>query len=74
MVDLRNIDWSQSIDSLGTNGYYFKTITLESGTYYYYKLSAYNSAVGFYGHESVNEVIVSRLCKILGIPCAKIIS
>lgn len=70
VVDLRNIDWEQSNGILGTNGCYFKTRTLENGTYYYYKLSAYNSEVGFYGHESANEVIVSRLCKILGVSCA----
>ena len=34
----------------------------------YYKLSSFNAHDGFYGHESVNELIVSRLLDILQIP------
>lgn len=71
LLDLTNVNWIQSTGSFGTNGCYFKTKLIEDGIAYYYKLSSYNSAVGFYGHESVNEVIFSRLCKALGIPCAE---
>ena len=34
----------------------------------FYKLSSFNAHDGFYGHESVNELIVSRLLDILQIP------
>lgn len=40
----------------------------KEGTRYYYKLSNYDSYRGVFGHESVNELIVSRLLGILGIP------
>lgn len=69
--DLTNVNWRKSSGSLGTNGCYFKTMLVENGVKYYYKLSVFNSAVGFYGHESINEVIVYRLCKILGLECAE---
>lgn len=70
--DMTHINWDKSIGSgLGSMGCYYKTKIVENGTTYYYKLSSFDSQRGFYGHESVNEVIISRLCKILGIPCAE---
>lgn len=71
VIDLSIMGWQQSIGNLGANGCYLKTRIKEPDGVYYYKLSAFNSAVGFYGHESINEVIVYRLCKILGIPCTE---
>lgn len=71
LKDMTNINWAKASGSgVGSNGCYYKAKIKENGITYYYKLSAYDSSRGFYGHESFNEVIVSRLCKILGIPCA----
>lgn len=71
LVDLTSIKWTKSSGSgVGSNGCYFKAKIKEKDGYYYYKLSAFDSSRGFYGHESFNEVIVSRLCNILGIECA----
>ena len=36
----------------------------------YYKLSNYDCDRGIFGHECVNELIVSRLMDVLGIPHA----
>lgn len=71
LKDMTHINWTKSSGSgVGSNGCYYKTKVKENGVTYYYKLSAYDSARGFYGHESFNEVIISRLCKILGFDCA----
>lgn len=62
MLDLRNIYWGKGLKASGTQGCYFKaTINNE-----YYKLSSFNNIIGFFGHEAINEVVVSRLGKILG--------
>lgn len=62
--DLRQERWWLLSSSSGTAGALMKTI--RGGVYY--KLSSYNAHDGFYGNESVNELIVSRLLDRLNIP------
>ena len=59
--DYRYLDWNDISASPGTPGMLMKT--MRDGVYY--KLSCYDSYIGFYGHESVNELIVSRLLNLL---------
>lgn len=70
IVDMTHVNWQQTNNYAGTLGCYFKTHFKENGYTYYYKLSAYDVSRGFYGMESINEVIASRLLKKLGICCA----
>ena len=64
--DLRDVSWSMAINSGATDGVYLKTIKRIDDTEYYMKLSNYDSYRGIFGHESVNELIASRLGKLLG--------
>jgi len=64
--DLRDIVWSVAAGSLASDGVHMKAERRIGETDCYLKLSRYDSYRGIYGHESVNEVIASRLGKLLG--------
>lgn len=66
--DMRYLDWAVRKMSPGTPGCFLKAYEGESGKRIYYKLSNYDSYRGVFGHESVNELIVSRVMDVLGIP------
>lgn len=68
IVDLRFLSWNESINTSGTGGTFLKSKHETARECYYYKMSCYDSYRGVYGHECVNELIASRLMKILGIP------
>ena len=62
--DYQSIKWNAFSGSSGTQGSLMKSVIDKN----FYKLSSFNAHDGFYGHESVNELIVSRLLDILQIP------
>ena len=67
LQDLRYLNWTKSRKSSGTAGSFLKAYD-DSGTVKkYYKLSDYDSVRGIIGHECVNEIIVQRLLRLLGI-------
>lgn len=68
LQDMRHLDWAVRKMSLGTPGCFLKTYEDVQGKRRYYKLSNYDSYRGVFGHECVNELIVSRVMDILGIP------
>lgn len=57
--------------SPGTPGCFLKAYEEVNGKRLYYKLSNYDSYRGVFGHECVNELIVSRVMDILRIPHVK---
>lgn len=65
--DLRNLVWSLSKNSPGTPGCFLKAYDETDGMKLYYKMSNYDSYRGVFGHECINELIVSRLLDIIGI-------
>lgn len=69
--DLRYLDWVNKKISLGTPGCFLKAYEEINGERIYYKLSNYDSYRGIFGHECVNELIVSRLLDILAVPHLK---
>lgn len=66
--DFRHLNWSDTKLSPGTPGCFLKAYEEQNGQRYYYKLSNYDSYRGVFGHECINELIVSRLLEILQIP------
>lgn len=66
--DYRDLDWAERKLSPGTPGCFLKAYSEQNGVRVYYKLSNYDSYRRVFGHECVNELIVSRLLDILGIP------
>lgn len=64
--DLREAVWSKAAGSVASDGVHMKTEQIINGIRYYLKLSRYDSYLGIYGHESINELIACRLGKILG--------
>lgn len=68
LQDLKFLDWTDKKISLGTPGCFLKAYEEKNGVRLYYKLSNYDSYRGIFGHECVNELIVSRLLDLLGIP------
>ena len=68
LQDMRHLDWAERKLSPGTPGCFLKAYDEIEGIRHYYKLSNYDSYRGVFGHESVNELIVSRLLSVLGIP------
>lgn len=66
--DMRYLDWAARKISPGTPGCFLKAYEEAAGKRIYYKLSNYDSYRGIFGHESVNELIVSRVMNVLGIP------
>lgn len=65
--DMRFLDWAARKMSPGTPGCFLKAYEEVSGKRMYYKLSNYDSYRGVFGHESANELIVSRVMDVLGI-------
>lgn len=70
-IDLTHLKWGNTRNNGASYGCYMKASEIINGTKWYYKLSNYNSAIGFYGDESVYEVISSRLLRHLGFNCLK---
>lgn len=68
LQDLRYLDWVNRKLSLGTAGCFLKAYEEKDGVRIYYKMSNYDSYRGIFGHECVNELIVSRLLELLKIP------
>lgn len=69
-VDFRHLSWN-GISSGTTGGCLPKTLVEEDGRIYYYKTSSYDRDLGFYGLESICELIASRAFQSLGIPCVR---
>lgn len=67
MLDLRHLVWDKNTNGKAkcSGGSYYKSC--ENGTYY--KLSSGDSISGIYGHESVNECLISDILTALNIPC-----
>lgn len=68
LQDMRDLDWAARKISPGTPGCFLKAYEETDGKRVYYKLSNYDSYRGVFGHECVNELIVSRVMDVLGIP------
>ena len=68
LTDLRHLSWTKTRESSGTAGSYLKSYEDIDGEKTYYKLSCYDPVNGITGHESINELIVSRILEILNIP------
>lgn len=66
--DFRDLAWDEKTVTSGTGGTFLKSRRKTSRGNVYYKLSNYDRYRGIYGHESVNELIASRLLDELGIP------
>jgi len=64
--DLREAIWSVAAGSIASDGVHMKTERIVDGANCYLKLSRYDSYRGIYGHESVNELVASRLGNLLG--------
>lgn len=67
LQDLTYLKWDKIRRSSGTAGSFLKAQEIKAGVKYYYKLSNYNSIEGIVGHESINELVVSRLLEYLEI-------
>lgn len=67
LQDLSHLNWDHEKGSPSTAGTFLKSFEYKRGIKYYYKLSNYDNIRGVYGHESVNELIVSRLLSALNI-------
>lgn len=68
LQDMRDLDWAARKISPGTPGCFLKAYEESGGKRLYYKLSNYDSYRGVFGHECVNELIVSRVMDVLRIP------
>lgn len=64
--DMWHLDWVARKMSPGTPGCFLKPCEEINDKRLYYKLSNYDSYRGVFGHECVNEIIVSRVMDILG--------
>ena len=68
---MKHLDWAARKMSPGTPGCFLKAYEEVNGKRLYYKLSNYDSYRGVFGHECVNELIVSRVMDVLRIPHVK---
>ena len=68
LQDFTYLNWTDTKMSPGTPGCFLKAYEETDGVRYYYKLSNYDSYRGVFGHECINELIVSRLMSALRIP------
>ncbi len=68
LQDYTHLAWDEKATTSGTGGTFLKSRTRSSRGNVYYKLSCYDRHRGIYGHESVNELIASRLLDRLDIP------
>ena len=71
LQDMKHLDWAAKKMSPGTPGCFLKAYEEVNGKRLYYKLSNYDSYRGVFGHECVNELIVSRVMDVLRIPHVK---
>lgn len=72
IVDMRYLNWDMNpTNTIGTAGTFLKAVEGVGSARNYYKMS--QGGVNIYGHESVNEVIVSRLLDVLQIEHLKYI-
>lgn len=65
--DLTALSWDERATSSGTAGTYLKSRKGTDAKTVYYKLSRFNG-IAIDGHESVNEIVASRLMELLGVP------
>lgn len=70
LQDMTYLDWTAEKTMSGTPGCFAKVYEEARGKRVYYKLSNYDHERGIFGYECVNELIVSRLMDVLGIPHA----
>lgn len=68
LQDLTHLFWNEKTVTSGTGGTFLKSKIETSRSPIYYKLSRYDRSKGIYGHESVNELVASRLLDLLDIP------
>lgn len=68
LQDLTHLSWNEKTVTSGTGGTFLKSKIETSRSPIYYKLSRYDRSKGIYGHESVNELVASRLLDLLDIP------
>lgn len=68
LTDMTFLDWTEQKLSPGTPGCFLKAYEETESGRVYYKLSNYDSYRGVFGHECVNELIVSRVMNVLKIP------
>ena len=71
LQDMKHLDWAARKMAPGTPGCFLKAYEEVNGKRLYYKFSNYDSYRGVFGHECVNELIVSRVMDILRIPHVK---
>ncbi len=67
LTDMRYLKWTKSRKSSGTAGSFLKSYDDSGKKKKYYKLSDYDPVNGIVGHECINEIIVQRLLRLLGI-------
>lgn len=70
-VDLTFLDWQRGLNANTTNtgGSYYKAVDADKN---YYKLSLFDDGIqSVISYEAVLELIVTRLCNILGIACVQ---
>ena len=65
--DYTYLQWAKARSSSGTAGSFLKATEIKNGKKIYYKLSNFDSVKGIVGHESINEIIVSRLLDVFGV-------
>lgn len=68
--DMTDLEWKERVSSSGTAGTYLKARSGTGAHMRYYKLPRFNG-IELDGHECVNELIASRLMRILGIEHAE---
>lgn len=71
LVDLTRCSWGTTHNGGTSYGCYYKTSLVENGKKYYYKCSNFYVGQGYFGDESINEVICSRFLSKLGFNCLK---
>lgn len=67
LQDMTHLAWDEKTVTSGTGGTFLKSRTKTSRGNVYYKLSCYDRYRGIYGHESVNELLASRILERLDI-------
>ena len=64
--DKSYLEWAVSRQSSGTAGSFLKAYEEVNGKKLYYKASNYDASRGFYGHESLNEIVACNLAEMMG--------
>lgn len=67
-IDMTHNTWSVNKDTVGVNGMFLKTRRIVNGEQLFFKLPSYDSVHGFYGIESVMEILAQRVAKLQDIP------